>query len=174
MKGTSKWMDPNTLTREQVKTHESRTKQIVSRSHSNPSSRPNGSVHISVDFHVVTDNAGNGGVSASRINAQIAVLNQAFAGQTSYGAANTPFRFDLNSVSHTRNSRWYNADYFTPEGKERLREMRRALHVGDATHLNMYTVGPRFAPWFRDPPRGLSTESQARWCGAAQRESPRW
>ena len=144
MKGTSKWMDPNTLTRQQVKAQESRTKQIVAGSRSNPSSRPNGSVRISVDFHVITDNSGNGGVSASRINAQIAVLNQAFAGQTSSGAANTPFRFDLNSVSHTRNSRWYNADYFTPEGKERLREMRRALHVGDATHLNMYTVGPKF------------------------------
>ena len=90
MKGTSKWMDPNTLTREQVKTHESRTKQIVAGSRSNPSSRPNGSVHISVDFHVVTDNAGNGGVSASRINAQIAVLNQASQDKQAPGPPTRP------------------------------------------------------------------------------------
>jgi hypothetical protein len=144
MKGTSKWLDPNTLTPHQVATLESGTKQIVARSRSNPSKRPNGSVRIPVDFHVITDGSGNGGVPAPRINAQIAVLNQAFAGQTSSAAANTPFRFHLNSTTHTRNSQWYNANALTSQGLAQIREMKRALHTGDATHLNIYTVGPNF------------------------------
>jgi hypothetical protein len=144
MKGTSKWRDPDTLTHRQMMRLESKSDKVAARGPSNPGQRPNGSVKIAVHFHIVTDNAGNGGVPMSGIKTQIAVLNQAYSGQTGPRAANTPFRFELSSVSHTANSRWYNADYFTDEGKAQLNAMKRALRVGGAEDLNIYTVGPKF------------------------------
>lgn len=142
--GTDKWRDPNTLTRRQAADLEARQRQILARSGITPSPRANGSVSIPIDFHGITDRSGKGFVSLERIHAQIRILNRAYGGRTAPRAVDTPFRFHLSSVSRTKNSRWYNASAFTKRGLARLRQMRRELHVGDARHLNMYTVGPKF------------------------------
>jgi hypothetical protein len=144
MKGTSKWRDPTTLTRKQDAAMEARNQRILDNSGIQTGPRPNGSVKIQVHFHGITDRAGHGFVSKARFQAQIKVLNNAYGGRTGPKAANTPFRFRLASIDRTKNNRWYNASAFTPEGLANLREMRRALHVGDARDLNLYTVGPKF------------------------------
>ena len=144
MKGTSKWRDPNTLTRKQAAAMEASNRRILERSGIQTGPRPNGSVKVQVHFHGITDKAGNGFVSKARFKAQIKVLNNAYGGRTSPKAADTPFRFRLASIDRTKNNGWYNASAFTPQGNAKLREMRRKLHVGDALDLNLYTIGPKF------------------------------
>lgn len=144
MQGTDMWRDPETLTPKQAAAMESQTRRVLARSAISPDARPSGSVSVPIDFHGITDSRGHGFVSKARIHAQINVLNQAFGGRTSPHAADTPFRFRLNSISRTKSDRWYNANALTRKGFKRLKEMQRTLHVGDARHLNMYTVGPKF------------------------------
>ncbi|HYJ70344.1 MAG TPA: zinc metalloprotease [Nocardioidaceae bacterium] len=144
MKGTSKWADPNTLTRREAAAQEARAHRMIARSGIQTGARPNGSVKIRVHFHGVTDHAGHNFVTKKRFKRQINVLNKAFGGRTGPNAANTPFRFRLASIDRTKNNKWFNANYFTDIGKQRLRNMRRALHVGNARDLNLYTIGPNF------------------------------
>jgi hypothetical protein len=144
MKGTSKWRDPNTLTRKQAAAMEAQTRSILNHSGIRTGLRPNGSVKIQVHFHGITDKAGHGFVSKARFQAQIKVLNNAYGGRTGPQAADTPFRFRLASIDRRKNNGWYNASAFTQQGNAKLREMRRKLRVGDARDLNLYTVGPKF------------------------------
>jgi Pregnancy-associated plasma protein-A len=139
-KGGNPWADPNTLTRNKAAAIEAQTQRIINRSGIGTRARPNGSVKISVHFHGVTDRAGHGFVTKRRFKRQIEVLNKAYAGRTGPNAANTPFRFRLASIDRTKNNRWYNADFFTKQGRKALREMRRTLRVGDARDLNIYTA----------------------------------
>ena len=62
-------------------------------------------------------------------------LDGPYAGLTGPAAANTPFRFHLNSVSRTKSREWYTASYFEKKGRKSLREMQRTLHVGNHRHL---------------------------------------
>jgi hypothetical protein len=142
--GTNIRHDPESLTAREAAALQVKQQHILSQSGLKMDARPNGSVTIPIDFHGVTNHKGDGFVSKARIHRQIRVLNRAYAGMTSAQAANTPFRFRLNSISRTKNDRWYNASGFTKKGNIRLRHMQRALHVGNARHLNMYTVGPKF------------------------------
>jgi hypothetical protein len=144
MKGTSKWRDPNTLTRKEAAAMEAQNQRTLDRSGIQTGSRPNGSVKIKVHFHGITDKAGHGFVSRERFQRQIKVLNNAYGGRTGPQAADTPFRFRLASIDRRKNNKWYNASAFTQNGLAKLREMRRKLHVGDALDLNLYTVGPNF------------------------------
>jgi hypothetical protein len=144
MKGTSKWRDPNTLTRKQAAAMEAHNQRILDRSGIRTGLRPNGSVKIQVHFHGITDKGGHGFVSKARFQAQIKVLNNAYGGRTGPQAADTPFRFRLASIDRRKNNGWYNASAFTQQGNAKLREMRRKLRVGDARDLNLYTVGPKF------------------------------
>lgn len=137
-------LDPNTLTQSETAAMEAHQRRILMRSGLATGARPNGSVTIPIEFHSIGNWRGEGFVSTQRIRAQVRVLNRAFAGQTSPRAVNTPFRFRLNSIDRTRNGGWYNANIFNKEGRVEHREMRRQLHVGNARHLNMYTVGPKF------------------------------
>lgn len=94
-----------------------------------------GTVTIPVVFHVVNKGAGiaNGDVPISMLQAQVKVLNQSYSGAT--GGANTPFRFVLAGVDRTTNVAWFNAGPDTAAE----REMKTALHTGDAKVLNFYT-----------------------------------
>ena len=141
MKGTSKWADPNTLTRKQAAALEARGQRILQRNGIRPLARPNGSVKIRVHFHGVTDRGGHGFVSKGRFKRQIKVLNKSYSGHTGPKAADTPFRFRLASIDRTKKNSWYNADPTTKSGNKDLREMQRALRIGDARDLNIYTVG---------------------------------
>lgn len=84
---------------------------------------------IDVYFHVINNGSGigNGDVPDSMIQAQINVLNDAYA---PWGYA-----FNLVSVDRTTNSSWYTAGYGTSaEG-----QMKAALRRGSAEDLNIYT-----------------------------------
>ncbi|WP_309639722.1 zinc metalloprotease, partial [Methylibium sp.] len=96
--------------------------------------RDMGSVLIPVGVHVINNGAGlaNGDIPQSQIDAQIAVLNSAFA--------STPFRFALvpNGVTRTTNAAWY---AMTP-GSAAETQAKAALRVGSADTLNLYTANP--------------------------------
>ena len=99
-----------------------------------------GSVTIQVYVHVIQQNgtagvSGTGYVPTSWINAQLAVLNNAYSGQT--GGANTPFRFQLaaSGIDYTVNSSWYSAG----PGTTAETQMKNALRKGTADDLNLYT-----------------------------------
>ncbi|MFC6438923.1 zinc metalloprotease [Bowmanella sp. JS7-9] len=89
--------------------------------------RPDGSVVVDVYFHVITDSSGNGNLSSGTVNAQMQVLNEAYA--------NTPFTFNLVQVTTTANNSWYTAGY----GSAAERDMKSTLRQGDAGDLNFYT-----------------------------------
>jgi hypothetical protein len=106
-------------------------------------------VTIPVYVHVIQKGSGqaNGEISQSQIDAQLRVLNDAYAGTT--GAASTSFRFALQSVDRTVNASWYAV---TP-GTTAERQMKRALRKGGAGDLNMYfaNIGDGLLGWATFP-----------------------
>ena len=84
---------------------------------------------IPVHFHVITTNTGAGDVLDSQLDAQIAVLNGAYAG--------SGFQFVKQGYSRTKNTTWYNGcDKSSIE-----RQIRKALAVDPAHTFNVYTCG---------------------------------
>ena len=130
--GTDPARDPNTLSQAQVDAMEGRAARLAAQRGS--TARTDGSVTVPVHVHVLVRDNGSGDVAGWRIKRQIGVLNEAFSGRTSADAVNTPFRFRLVSVDRTRNTDWYNMD------EQDSLQARRALRIGDATHLNFYVT----------------------------------
>ncbi|MDX2064107.1 MAG: zinc metalloprotease [Fimbriimonadaceae bacterium] len=93
-------------------------------------------VNIPVYWHTIRSSTGAGGVTTTQINNQIAVLNQAFGGQT--GGVNTNFTFTLVSVDSTDNSTWYTAG----PGTSAEAQMKSALRQGGKNALNIYSSNP--------------------------------
>ena len=87
---------------------------------------------IPVRFHVVYNPNGQGNVPESWVDAQIQVLNDAYAG--------TGFSFfkPANSTTRTANKKWFTGCYSS--GTER--QMKQALAVDPANNLNIYTCSP--------------------------------
>lgn len=87
---------------------------------------------VNVYFHVINKGAGiaNGDVSTSMINAQIAVLNNAF-GQFGWS-------FTLVSTDRTTNATWYTMG----PGTAAEAQAKSALRQGTADDLNIYTANP--------------------------------
>jgi Pregnancy-associated plasma protein-A len=83
-------------------------------------------VSIPVYFHVIRDSSGLGGVSATQINQQITILNNAYAA--------AGFSFYLAGTDYTNNSTYYTCTGGTCESN-----MKNALRKGTATALNFYT-----------------------------------
>ncbi len=83
-------------------------------------------VNIPVAVHVVAHNDGYGDLSDQAINAQMQVLNQAYAG--------TGYSFTLASVDRTYNRRWSTHRY----GSRDEQRMKQSLAISPATTLNMY------------------------------------
>jgi hypothetical protein len=100
--------------------------------------RPAGSVVVEVWFHVINRGSGisNGDIPQSQIDAQMSVLNNAFAGAT--GGVDTPFRFVLAGVTRTTNTTWYTMG----PGTTAERNAKTALRRGDARTLNLYSCSP--------------------------------
>jgi hypothetical protein len=96
----------------------------------------NAAVIVPVYFHVITNTSGVGNVSDAAIAAQIAVLNEAYAGLT--GGVNTNFQFVLAGVTRTANNTYFGAGY----GSAAETNMKNALRVGTADDLNFYTNQP--------------------------------
>jgi hypothetical protein len=94
---------------------------------------PNFRVTVPVYFHVITDGA-TGSLTNAEISAQIAVLNNTYAGGE--GGARTGFNFRLAGVTRTDNADWFSP---TPSGNDE-NAMKRALHTGGPGDLNLYSV----------------------------------
>lgn len=97
--------------------------------------RAAGSVTVQVWWHVINTGNNATNIPQSQIDAQMAVLNDSYSGAT--GGFNTPFRFVLAGVTRTTNSTWYN---MCP-GSSAETQAKNALHVGNATTLNIYSAG---------------------------------
>ena len=121
-----------------------------------------GSVTVSVWFHVVQRNgiagvSGTGVLGVPALDAQLAVLNAAFAGEGPGGAgANTPFRFVRAGYDYAVNQSWYDAG----PGSSAEAQMKSALRIGTADDLNVYTTGgggylgwATFPSWYAGNPK---------------------
>lgn len=96
---------------------------------------------------MITSTTGLGDLDVAEINAQIDILNSAFAGldvrasdqqASAQSTSNTPFRFTLVSVSRTANNAWFTAG----NGSAAEKEMKSALRQGGAADLNIYSTNP--------------------------------
>jgi Pregnancy-associated plasma protein-A len=98
-----------------------------------------GLVTILVYVHVINRGSGiaNGDVTSQVINAQIAVLNDAYNGG-GVGGAPSQFQFALAGITRSTNATWYTAEPGTLAEKQ----MKTALHQGGADALNLYTNNP--------------------------------
>lgn len=105
-------------------------------------------VVVPVHVHVLRS-ASAGGVPRSRIERQIQVLNNAYAGRQSARSASSPFHFRLVDVDVTVNRVWRRMD----PGSRAERRAKRALHRGDAGHLNLYigSNDARLLGWASQP-----------------------
>jgi hypothetical protein len=96
----------------------------------------NAAVIVPVYFHIITNTSGVGNITDARVAAQIAVLNDAYAGLT--GGVNTNFQFVLAGITRTANNTYFAAGY----GSTAETSMKTALRVGTADDLNFYTNQP--------------------------------
>ena len=93
---------------------------------------PSFDVTVPVWFHVITDGS-TGDLTDAQIDAQITVLNMAFAGM--YGGYDTGFSFELEGVTRTDDASWFNARL----GGKDERDMKRTLRQGGFETLNVYS-----------------------------------
>ena len=96
---------------------------------------------IKVYLHIITDTAGHGGLTQSQVNAQMQVLNDAYAG--------TGWSFNLLTVDTTANNAWYTMGY----GTTAETEAKNALRKGTAADLNIYSanIGGGLLGWATFP-----------------------
>jgi Pregnancy-associated plasma protein-A len=83
---------------------------------------------INVYWHTITSTSGQGALSSGAINAQINVLNDAFAA--------TGWHFTLAGTDTTANNAWYTMT----SGSTAERQAKAALRRGTADDLNIYSA----------------------------------
>jgi hypothetical protein len=122
----------------------------------NPQVRPSlpaGSVTIDTVFHVISAaplTKAERGARDRQIQAQVAVLNDAFSGAgAAAGSVDTPFRFAYAGTDYTVNAAW---STLTPGSKEE-KAAKTALRDGDAGTLNVYVadIGGGLLGWATFP-----------------------
>ncbi len=96
---------------------------------------------VNVYFHTITNTSGAGAVSGAQIQAQIDVLNAAYAGKG--------FQFVLTASDTTANNTWYTVGY----GSTAETAMKTALRRGSADDLNLYAanIGGGLLGWATFP-----------------------
>ncbi|MDP9820313.1 zinc metalloprotease [Nocardioides massiliensis] len=100
-------------------------------------------IHVPVHVHVLAGER-RAGPSRQRIARQLRVLNRAYAGGQSKANVASPFRFRVVSLRRVRNDRWRTAGALGTDPA--AARMRRALHRGSTTALNLYIGAPRGGP----------------------------
>jgi hypothetical protein len=96
---------------------------------------------VDVYVHSVTDGS-IGTITDTDIANQITVMNNGFSGAE--GGVNTGFKFKLAGIDRTDNAEWFYAGP-TTTGE---RTMKKALHQGDASDLNIYlTTAGAYLGW---------------------------
>jgi hypothetical protein len=121
----------------------------------------NGSITVPVHFHVVYRADGTGNIPVSRLDAQIAAMNEHYSGLDTPAyrgaAANMSFRFVRSSATFTQNDTWYAAG----PGTAAQTAMKNALHTGTADDLNFYTnSGGGYLGWATFPSDYAGAPSQ--------------
>ena len=89
-------------------------------------SDPNFRATVNVYVHVIRASNGSGGPTEAQMNAQMAVLADAYSGDG--------FTFNVVDTDYTDNDAWYTAGY----GSTAEAQMKNALRQGDASALNIY------------------------------------
>lgn len=95
-----------------------------------PTLPSDGSILIDTYVHIICDNTGACAATENQVNDQMNVLNAAFT--------NTPYTFQLRTVTRSNNSTWLTAGPDTTAEQQ----MKAALRQGDAGDLNMYVSNP--------------------------------
>ncbi len=96
---------------------------------------------VPVYFHIVTDGA-IGALTDKQVAAQIAVLNNNFAGRE--GGDRTGFSFELAGVTRTDNADWF----YGGIGGTNEHTMKQTLHQGGSNALNLYsTTAAAYLGW---------------------------
>ncbi|MQA79941.1 MAG: zinc metalloprotease [Streptosporangiales bacterium] len=111
-------------------------------------------VTVDVYVHVIYSGT-KGNLTKSRINSQVKVLNDAYAGST--GGAATQFAFRLAGTDRTKSKAWFGLDYDSAEEAAMKRKLRR----GGAAALNLYTANlgdgllgwATFPAWYAGNPK---------------------
>lgn len=113
-------------------------------------------VEIPVYFHVISrgEGAANGDLPDEMLEAQLAVLNEAYAGST--GGFGTRYQFVVAEINRVQNPSWFNLD----AGSAAETEMKESLRKGGPDALNFYTALPKggllgwatFPNWYEDWP----------------------
>jgi hypothetical protein len=130
--------DHRDVTAKQQRAIERRTARLLSakgyssKAFTRPGTAAAAAASVPVYIHVMLDNRGNGDVTQSQINQQIAVLNKTFGGQESSQAANTGFTFTLAGVDRFRNNKWHQDRQSTT--------YRAQTRKGGANALNIWLV----------------------------------
>lgn len=99
--------DTRTVTPRQQRAIEKRTRAILRDKGITRRETRRTSAVVPVYFHKMLSATGAGDVTSAQINAQIAELNQDFAGQESAAAADTGFTFQLAGVDTYYNNQWH-------------------------------------------------------------------
>jgi hypothetical protein len=112
--------------------------------------KPAAQVNVPVVFHVVYGSDGTGNVSDAAIDAQIAEMNEDYAGAEAPGtAANTEFTFSLQATRRWQNDSWFN----DPDSAAGERALKSATHEGDSRTLNIWSTNTSYLgyatfPWW--------------------------
>ncbi|MCP2324469.1 hypothetical protein HDA40_002976 [Hamadaea flava] len=128
--GSAARHDPNELTAAQVAEREKDFAARVSARSATADIGIQAVITIPVVFHVISEDGtqANGNIPDSWITNQIAVLNAAYA-------TNTSFQFTLQSIDRRTNAAWYPIVY----GSSTETAMKAALRTGGDGTLNIYT-----------------------------------
>jgi hypothetical protein len=125
---------------------------------------PNFKATVDTFVHVVSDGQ-IGNVSDTAIQQQMTVLNMGFGGME--GGYNTGFKFKLAGVDRTSNAGWH----YAGPGTSDERAMKKALHKGDATDLNIYfTTAGAYLGW----PTSRPTTGSTRGATGSSSTGSRW